>query len=139
MSQKYNNPPESIIKSRPGFSKVESDIINESEKILSSPEFEKIKIAHKEGKSVTVIIDGRTIQYEPNLPSSGMTMFGEDGFLIGREAFSSKEESAKTVLHELYRLKNSSSSLGVTGELATQETKATFDFANRTIEELIKK
>jgi hypothetical protein len=33
------------------------------------------------------------VQYEPGLPSSGMTMFGENGFLIGREAFSSAAET----------------------------------------------
>ena len=36
-------------------------------------------------------------------------MFGENGFLIGNEAFSSTSELGKTVLHEFYRLYTSSS------------------------------
>jgi DNA-directed RNA polymerase subunit RPC12/RpoP len=66
-----------------------------------------IRAAFKAGRSVTVKIAGRIIQYEPGLPASGMTMFGENGFLIGREAFTSEAELAKTVLHELYRLTTS--------------------------------
>lgn len=64
-------------------------------------------------------------------------MFGENGFLIGRETFSSDEELAKTVLHELYRLNTSASAGGVSGELATQETAAAADFANRAIGEVM--
>lgn len=60
-----------------------------------------------------------------------MTMFGEDGFLIGREAFASPGELDRTVLHELHRLTTSQSSAGITGGLATNETQAAFDFANR--------
>lgn len=43
--------------------------------------------AHSAGESMTVIIGGRLVQYEPGLPASGMTMFGENGFLMGPEAF----------------------------------------------------
>lgn len=78
------------------------------------------------------------IQYEPGLSASGMTMFGENGFLVGNEAFASSEELSKTVLHELYRLYTTQSVSGVYGELAAQETKAAFDFANRAYMELIK-
>lgn len=67
------------------------------------------------------------------MPASGMTMFGENGFLIGREAFTSESELTKTVLHELYRLNTSASAGGVSGELAAQETAAAADFANRAI------
>ncbi len=65
-------------------------------------------------------------------------MFGENGFLIGNEAFTSSAELSKTVLHELYRLNTSASAAGVSAELAAQETKAAFEFANRAYEELIK-
>lgn len=57
-----------------------------------------------------------------------MTMFGENGFLIDPEAFKSKAELQKTVLHELYRLNTSNSASGVSGTLASQETKAAFRF-----------
>lgn len=75
---------------------------------------------------------------EPGLPASGMTMFGENGFLIGREAFTSSGELLKTVLHELYRLNTSASSAGVSAQLSVQETKAAFEFAERAFKELIK-
>ncbi len=54
--------------------------------------------------SGTVQIGGRVIQYEPGLPASGMTMFGENGFLLGREAVTSEAELTKTLLQETYRL-----------------------------------
>ena len=121
-----------------GFSQVESNIIYEAKSIINSTELDKIKAAHAAGESVTVNIGGRTIQYEPGLPSSGMTMFGENGFLIGNEAFSTSYELEKTILHELYRLNTTLSAGGVTGELATGETNAAFDFAGRAIEEVLK-
>lgn len=106
---------------------------------MKAPEFAKIKEAHEAGKSVTTInINGRIIQYEPNLPSSGMTMFGENGFLIGREAFTAEGELGKTVLHELHRLATSKAAGGVSGELAAQETKAAWEFAEKASKELIK-
>lgn len=82
---------------------------------------------------MSVNVGGRLIQYEPSLPASGMTMFGENGFLIGREAFTSPAELQKTVLHELYRLNTSTSATGVSAALAAQETKAAFDFAARAV------
>ncbi|QDV26400.1 RHS repeat-associated core domain-containing protein [Aureliella helgolandensis] len=120
----------------PGFNKAESETIREAKGILSSEQMAAIREAHERGESVTVVIDGRTVQYEPGLPASGMTMFGEDGFLIGREAFSTPGELEKTVLHELHRLNTSESSGGVSGALATNETKAAADFADRGAEEL---
>jgi hypothetical protein len=121
-----------------GFSAKESAVINEAKTIVKAPEFAKIKEAHEAGKSVTININGRIIQYEPNLPSSGMTMFGENGFLIGREAFTAEGELQKTVLHELHRLATSNSAGGVSAELAAQETKAAADFAEKAFKEMIK-
>jgi hypothetical protein len=123
-------------KAIPGFNTVESDIIREAQGILSSSELAQIRAAHTAGEPLSVNISGRLIQYEPGLPASGMTMFGENGFLIGREAFTSQAELQKTVLHELYRLNTSNSTTGVSGTLASQETKAAFDFAARAAEHL---
>jgi hypothetical protein len=50
---------------------------------------------------------------------------------MGREAFTSTLERNQTVLHELHRLVFSNSAVGVSAELATQETEAAFDFAAR--------
>lgn len=121
-----------------GFNAVETKIINEAKTIINSADFAKIKAAHEAGQSVTVNIGDRIIQYEPGLNASGMTMFGENGFLIGNEAFTSNAELSKTVLHELYRLNTSASAAGVSAGLATQETNAAFEFAKRAFEELLK-
>jgi RHS repeat-associated protein len=121
-----------------GFSEVESGIINEARIMINSSKFATLRAAQNSGNPVIVNIGGRLIQYEPELQASGMTMFGENGFLIGREAFSSSSELYKTVLHELYRLKTSASSSGVSSVLATSETNAAFDFAERAIKVLFK-
>jgi hypothetical protein len=92
-----------------------------------------IRAANSSGQSATVTVNGRLIQYEPGLPASGMTMFGENGFLIGPEAFASESELQQTVLHELYRLNTSASSAGVSASLATQETQAAAGFAARAV------
>ena len=114
-----------------GFNQTETKIINEAQGILDSKAMTQIQQAHVTGQPVTVVINGRTIQYEPNLPASGMTMFGENGFLIGKAAFKSQAELQKTILHELHRLYTSSSAGGVSGALAAQEAKAAFDFAEK--------
>lgn len=120
----------------PGYTATESGVIHEAQSILNSSELARIQAAHAAGQPVTVNIGGRLIQYEPGLPASGMTMFGEDGFLIGREAFVSRQELQQTILHELYRLTTSNSANGVSGALATQETKAAADFAAKAVKEM---
>lgn len=58
-------------------------------------------------------------------------MFGADGFFIGPEAFKSKAELQKMVLHELHRLNTSNSANGVSGTLVSQKTDAAYDFAEK--------
>jgi hypothetical protein len=120
------------------FSRSERGVIEEVRGMLASPEIAKIREARSAGRSVTVQINGRLVQYEPGLPSSGMTMFGENGFLIGREAFSSEAEFTKTLLHELFRLAHSDTarSGAVHGAQATAETKTAFEFAERAYREI---
>jgi hypothetical protein len=115
----------------PGFTDGESQVINEAQGIINSPELSQMQQANAAGQPLTVTVNGRLIQYEPDLPASGMTMFGENGFLIGPEAFTSQDELQQTVLHELYRLNTSASADGVSGSLAAQETQAAADFAAR--------
>jgi Domain of unknown function (DUF4157) len=76
-------------------------------------------------------IGGRTILVDPGVPASGMTLFGEDGFIVGREAFTSDAELTKTLLHETFRLVTSQSAAGVSGEVASSETHDAFTFAER--------
>jgi hypothetical protein len=116
-----------------GFSAAESAIIHEARGILGAAEFAQLRAAQAAGESLSVQIGGRLIQYEPGLPASSMSMFGENGFLIGREAFASAAELGKTILHELYRLETSASAGGVSAGLAASETAAAFGFAERAI------
>lgn len=115
----------------PGFTAVESQVINEAQQIISSPQFSRLQEVFKAGRPVTVNIGGRLIQYEPDMPTSGMSFFEGGGFYIGREAFKSPAELQKTVLHELYRLATTQSSNGVTGKLASTEASAAYTFADR--------
>ena len=110
----------------------ESQIANEARTIMQSSEMAQIRSAHSSGQSIVVQVNGRLIQYEPGLPASGMTMFGENGFLIGNEAFQTQAELTKTVLHELYRLSTSTvQATGATAGAAASETEAAFQFAEK--------
>ena len=80
-------------------------------------------------------IGGRTILVDPGVPASGMTLFGENGFVLGREAFVSDAELTKTLLHETRRLETSQSVAGASGRLVSSETDATFSFAERAFKE----
>ncbi|HKT00713.1 MAG TPA: hypothetical protein VJT31_14375 [Rugosimonospora sp.] len=118
-----------------GFTAEEAGIIAEANGIMESAEMAQIVEAQAAGESTVVEVAGRIIQYEPGLPASGMTMFGENGFLIGNEAFASEGELARTVLHELFRLTTSvAPESGVTGATAASETEAAFSFASRAYE-----
>ncbi len=99
----------------------------------ASPEMARIRTAHQAAASVTVRIGERVIQYEPDLFASGMTMFGANGFVIGREAFVTEAELTKTLLHELYRLTTSAigRGRGASDTTITSETQAAFAFAER--------
>jgi len=111
---------------------VEKEIAQESYMILNSSEFESLIQAHKNNKSIEIVINGRTITYD-DAPFSGMTYFEKNGFHIGKEAFKDEDEIIKTVLHEMHRLKTSK--LRGTGSplVVSQETKAAFDYAEKTI------
>jgi len=66
-----------------------------------------------------------------------MTKFGENGFLLGPEAFKTRAELAKTLLHELYRLATSSvKTTGATQAGAASETTAAVNFAERAFKAL---
>ena len=120
------------------FSPVELGIVGEVESILSSSELVELRAAYAAGTSTEVSIAGRTVLFEPELPSSGFTLSAENGFVIGPEAFSSEAELTKTFLHELYRLQTSQILQGVGTEvtaemqaLVTAEMDAAKEFAER--------
>lgn len=97
----------------------EDDFVDEAKQILKHPDFGKLRDAHEKGDTVVVRINGREIQYEPGLSSSGFTNHEAGGFLIGPEAFTiSRDEMKKTVLQELFRLHLGMPSEGVSGDFA---------------------
>jgi hypothetical protein len=122
-----------------GFNAAEKGIIIEVRGMLKAAEMAQIRQAYAAGKDVTVKIGGRLIQYEPGLKASGMTMFGENGFLIGREAFTSEAELIKTLLHETYRLTTSAIGKGAAANASSVklETEAAFTFAERAYQAVI--
>ena len=85
---------------------------------------------------VTRHMGGRVIQYEPGLPASGMTLFGEGGFVLGPEALASQAELIQTCLHELYRLATSEIGRGAAASrsVVAAGTQAAFGFAQRAYE-----
>lgn len=120
------------------FTATEQSIILEARKILSSPGFARIRAAQEAGKGVSVRINGRLIQYEPGAPCSGMTLFGENGFLLGREAFKAESEVIKTLLHELHRLTTSVvRTEGAAMATVHSETQAAKVFADRAFKAVV--
>lgn len=114
------------------FTLVEQAVIQEVRTILLSRGLVELRAAHAAGKMAAVRIAGRTIQYETHYPFAGMTLFGENGFLLGPQAFRSEAELVKTLLHETYRLSTSTvRSTGTDGLTAARETAAAFEFATR--------
>ena len=108
----------------------EKTIAKEAHEILNSSEFEKIIKAHSTKTPVQIEINGRAISYD-DAPFSGMTWFEKNGFNVGREAFSSDEELIKTVLHEMHRLETSTLRGSGTAAEVAKETKAAFNFAEK--------
>jgi len=121
------------LKGMGALSAAERGIVKEADAILGAAEFETLRAAQKSGTFAEVTIGGRKIIYEPGLPSSGFTLMGENGFVLGNEAFKSSSELGKTLLHELHRLKNSAipeSGLSAGGQAAS-ETNNAYQFAEK--------
>jgi hypothetical protein len=109
----------------------DSAIIAEVRLMYNSPLMLQIRDAHQSAKSMTLRIGRYNVQYEP-YAFSGMTAF-PDGFVVGKEAFSSEDELKKTFLHEVYRLCHSSIGQGADADRHSvrSETDAAFQFAER--------
>lgn len=111
------------------LSAAERIIVPEASGILASG---SLRGAIRSGISAELNIGGRLVIFEPAAPVSGMTLFQEGGFVIGREAVISGGELTRTVLHELYRLNfGLAGRSGVSGSLASYETQAAFNFAQQ--------
>jgi hypothetical protein len=118
-------------KSFSAFSAAERGVIAEAKVIQSTGLFERAKTAIQAGRDIEVTVGQRTIVVSHELRDSGMTLFGENGFIIGRNAITSEAEFAKTLLHELYRLEfQQGVQAGAAGGAATA-TQQAFQFADR--------
>lgn len=119
----------------PGFTLAENAVIQEVRTMMASTEFAAIREAHAAGRTIEVRIGQRPVIYQHDLTySEAMTLSGEGGFVLGPKAFKSEAELTKTLLHETYRLHTSSvlgKAVDVGQSVATSETGATFDFAER--------
>lgn len=113
------------------LSPFEQGISDQAQSIYDSLEFGALRDANAAGEYAQIEVGGVTVVYEPGLPSSGFTLFGEHGFAMGPEAFSSEAETARTILHETFRLNTSQAADGVSADLASSETQSAFDFANK--------
>ena len=67
--------------------------------------FSTVRSAQKSSHHAVVSIGGQVIQYVPDLPGTIQGMTGGKDFLIGPSGFVSDLESARTIAHELYRLR----------------------------------
>jgi hypothetical protein len=116
------------------FTAAELQIIQEAQHFFEPTVFQQFKDAFAAGSSFVTNVNGRPVIIEPLAPTSGFTLSGEGGFMLGKEAFKSDEELTKTIYQELYRL-NTSEVLGgkgaVSGAIARAETDAAFSFAER--------
>lgn len=107
----------------------EGRIMMQAARMLRSPGMGQLEAAARSGTSAAARIGGRTITYDP-APFSGLTNFGGNTFHLGEEAFASRPELTRTVLHELFRLGNGVGT-GASGASAASETQAAFNFAQR--------
>lgn len=69
-------------KSLSGFNSVEKNIIKDAQGILNSSDMDKLVQAYNKGESFEIVVNGRKIVCEPDAPVSGMTLFGENGFVL---------------------------------------------------------
>jgi hypothetical protein len=119
-----------------GLTGAEAKIADEGLQVLENPMFVRLYRAFKSGTATEVRIEGKTIVHEPNVPAgtSGMTLFGENGFVMGPRAFTSRLETVKTVLQELFRLRTSdiAGAAAADGSVAA-ETEAAHAFADKAV------
>jgi hypothetical protein len=60
-----------------------------------------------------------------------MTLAGENGFILGPRAFASREDLARTVLQELFRLDHGEAGSAVDKQRALRRTRAAQRFTER--------
>ncbi len=120
------------------FSAAERAVLAEVKAAQAAGAFAKAKSAVAAGKEAEIVIGNRAVQVVPEFNGSGMTLFVDDTFIIGREAIASEAEFFKTLLHELYRLAfQRGVQAGAVGG-ATAPTANAFSFAEKAIALFVK-
>lgn len=120
------------------LTKRETLIANRASKILENKDFKAGIEGMKSGTNSETTINGVKVVFQSDGPFSGFTLFGEQGFVIGKEALKSSTEISKTVLHETFRISTSAAKSGgsVSQKLLTKETNAAATFADRAFKAL---
>ncbi|WP_075087980.1 RHS repeat domain-containing protein [Verrucomicrobium spinosum] len=108
-------------------------VATEGQMIISNnATLSKLMNYHKQGKTVTIMVNGRPVQVQPGLPFAGFSNTRTGGWTLGDEAFSSVTELKASMLHELHRVRTSQIPLrGVDSERAAAETSAAFQFSKK--------
>ena len=75
------------VKALAGLSESEQAIAGNARAIYGSDALAALRAGNAAGQSAEVTVGGTTIVYAPELGASGMTLFGENGFIRGRAAF----------------------------------------------------
>lgn len=123
-------------KALPGLSQSETAIANGANRLLNHKSFQDGIEGMRKGVGGEIDINGIKVVFEPDAPMSGMTLFGENGFVVGSEALQSTKELTKTVLHETHRLSTTASKSGVNKGLIKNETMNASNFADRAYDAL---
>lgn len=125
--------PLAITKALPGLTVAETQIVKSARQIWNSQAFKSGIRGMRAGKNSEITVDGVKVVFQADGPFSGMTLFGERGFVIGKEALRSPDEIVKTVLHEFYRLSTSAAgpNSGVSQALVAKETNNVVNFVER--------
>lgn len=120
------------------FSTAERAVIAEVKAAQAAGAFAKAKAAVAAGKEVEIVVGNRVVQVVPEFNGSGMTLFADDTFILGKEAIASEAEFFKTLLHELYRLALQKGVQAGAAGGATGPTAAAFAFAEKAIALFVK-
>jgi len=112
------------------FTATEMAAVREVEAMTAAGVPAEIEAAFRAG-GAELRVGERTILVDPGVPASGLTLFGENGFIVGGLAFQTEGELIRTLLHETHRLLTTQSAQGVTAAMAASETSAAASFAER--------
>jgi RHS repeat-associated protein len=75
--------------------------------IYTSPKFDEIEQAYKDGKEVTEDIDGTEVMYKPDFEQEAISFHGDPPLIVlGPKSMVSEQETVISILWESFRLEN---------------------------------